>query len=369
MKKVAIAAGGTGGHFYPGLAVAKELIAEKIHVFFFIKKNDYVKPLLEREGISYREIFSAGFVRAFSIRNVIGFFKLIVGVLESFFSLLRHRPDLLLAMGGYLSFPPVLAAWILRIPILLHEQNARPGLANRWLSWLASAVAVSFPESRSSFRGEVVVTGNPVRPEFANLPPAHAAREKFKLSASKKTILIFGGSLGAHRLNELLVQAFSAVPKLAALWQILHITGKNDEKSMSDAYRSTPWTVCVLPYCHDMASAYAASDFVICRAGASTVFELMAVRKPSLLVPYPYATDNHQRVNAQILENWGVAKVYEQKDLEKGESKEILQDLLESPHEIETMARRFAEAPLDSLKAAERIKTLALGFVNSKNSS
>ncbi len=345
--KIAIAAGGTGGHFYPGLAVAKELIAAGDEVFFFVRKADYVIPLLQREDLSYREIEAAGLTRGFRLQHLLLPAKLLAGFAQSLKSMTGLRPDALLAMGGYLSAPPVLAARLLGIPVVLHEQNVRPGLANRWLAHLAHKVAISFSESQRYFGSSSVVTGNPVRQEILSPPAKPDAREALKLDPSLKTFLIFGGSLGAHRLNEWLVKAFTALQGRARSFQVFHLTGVADESWVREAYAATKVCALTAAYCHSMEAAYAAADFVVCRAGASTVSELMVLRKPALLIPYPLAAGGHQLANAAILAEVGAATVMQERSLGLEELVKFLGALIDDDVLLPKM-----EANYERLRAA-----------------
>jgi UDP-N-acetylglucosamine--N-acetylmuramyl-(pentapeptide) pyrophosphoryl-undecaprenol N-acetylglucosamine transferase len=209
--------------------------------------------------------------------------------------------QVVLGVGGYASFPTVLAARLRRIPTVIHEQNAYPGLANRWLGRIASAVAVSFEAAAGFFpTGRVTVTGNPVRPEIRP-GDAGEARRRLALSAGRFTVLIFGGSQGAHRINVATIEALPRLAESRSHVQFLHATGERDVYEMRRAYEENGFQARVEAFFQDMATAYAAAGFVIARAGASTIFELAAVGKPALLVPYPYAANDHQRLNAEAM--------------------------------------------------------------------
>jgi len=209
--------------------------------------------------------------------------------------------QVVLGVGGYASFPTVLAARLRRIPTVIHEQNAYPGLANRWLGRIASAVAVSFEAAAGFFpTGRVTVTGNPVRPEIRP-GDAGEARRRLALSAGRFTVLIFGGSQGAHRINVATIEALPRLAESRSHVQFLHATGERDVSAVEQAYEQHGFQARVEAFFQDMATAYAAADFVIARAGASTIFELAAMGKPALLVPYPYAANDHQRLNAEAM--------------------------------------------------------------------
>lgn len=352
---VMIAAGGTGGHFYPGLSVARALLSQKDKVSFIIKKGDYVRPFLDREKIPYVSISAGGFQRRLSPSNLLTLLKLGSGFFEAFKILSRDRPGVLLAMGGYLSVPPALAAKCLGIPVLLHEQNVLPGLANRFLSHLAVKVAVSFQASLFVFGNKAVLTGNPIRNEFTNLPLKDEACRKWKLDPNKKTILIFGGSLGAQRLNQFVVEALEKLSSFSEKFQFIHITGPADVAWVAQRYAKMPFQHYVDSYCHDMPSAYAACDLVIARSGASTVSELMVAQKPAVLVPYPLATGGHQTANGAVLARLGTAQVHEQKDLENGGFKNTLELLLQMPEVWSAWKENYRKLETNPAEAAGKI--------------
>lgn len=358
--KFVVCAGGTGGHFYPGLAVARALMGDGHAVTFFVREGDYVLPFLEREGIPFRTLSAAGFRRRVSWSNLGAALKVATGIGQAVGMVAALAPDAVLVMGGYLSFAPALAARLKGIPVILHEQNAVPGLANRIVSRFASRIAVSFEGSRGAFGPKAVLTGNPVRPEFRTLPSTEGARRRWGLDASRRTVLIFGGSLGAQRLNTLAAEAFSRLGPLAASWQALHFTGPADVDRVRALYAGTDFSSHVDGYCHEMPAAYAAADLVISRAGASTISELIAVRKPAILVPYPLATAQHQTKNASILVEAGAAVIREQPDLAGGELAEVMRSLFEKPAELERMASAYSQLSGDPFAAAGKIRDMVI---------
>ncbi len=351
--RIAIAAGGTGGHFYPGLAVAKELQRSGESFFFIIKKGDYVRPLLDREKIPYHLISAAGFQRKFSPKIFVGVFNLVAGFFQSIKILRSEKPAALLVMGGYLSAPPALAAHLLGIPVVLHEQNVIPGLANRFIRHFVRKVAISFPGS-AKFDTKAVLTGNPIRAEFSNLPTKAEARKKWGLEFDKFTLLVFGGSLGAQKLNNLVLSAFEQMDPVNL--QVIHIAGPLDVISVRDRYERLPFKSYVDSYCHDMPAAYAACDWVVCRAGASTISELMVVKKPSILVPYPLATDDHQTANARVLADVGAALLHQQKELTVENLRDIFEKLIAGTMRIGSEG--FQRLPIDPALASQKIAAL-----------
>jgi len=311
--RILIVAGGTGGHLYPGVAVARALSGHE--VLFVVRSGDLGRDILQKEGFSVEEIAGQGLPRSFSFQLVTFPFKFLQGWFEAVALLRRWRPDRVLSMGGYLSVPVVLSARVLGIRTLLHEQNVFPGLANRFLSRWADSVAVSFPQSSAYFKTkEVWVSGLPIRPDIGHIDRA-AARQSFGLDVNLTTFLVFGGSLGARRLNTIVTEAWPLLLEKGLSFQVLHVTGSKDYDRVNDLYKTVSVPAKVLPYCHQMAYAYAAADAAICRAGASTVAELLTARRPAILIPYPFASNNHQAYNAQVLKDLGVAEILLEQDL------------------------------------------------------
>jgi UDP-N-acetylglucosamine--N-acetylmuramyl-(pentapeptide) pyrophosphoryl-undecaprenol N-acetylglucosamine transferase len=262
-------------------------------------------------------------------------------------------PDLLIGVGGYASAPPVVAGWWQRIPTVLLEQNAHPGLTNRVLGRLADRICVSFAESIGYFpEGRTIETGNPVRPATAGNVER---REGFSL-------LIFGGSAGAHRLNEVGVEA---VARLAARdLRVVHQTGEADYERVRARYAELGIAVEVRRFIDDMAAAYAAADLVVCRAGATTLAELTALGKPALLVPYPYAADDHQRKNAESLVTRGAATMILDRELSVESLTRAVAELRADRAKLAAMAG--AAASLGRPDAAERVVDVCLALVEER---
>jgi UDP-N-acetylglucosamine--N-acetylmuramyl-(pentapeptide) pyrophosphoryl-undecaprenol N-acetylglucosamine transferase len=358
--KILVAAGGTGGHFYPGLAVARSLVQAGHGVVFVVRAGDYVLPLLEREKLPYVTLAAAGFKRRLAPSNIAAAFKILIGLGQAFSLMGKLKPDAVLVMGGYLSFAPAVAARSRGIPVVLHEQNAVPGLANRFVSRLVRRIAVSFEESRALFGPKAVLTGNPVRGEFRSLPSRDDARRRWGLDPARRTVLVFGGSLGAQRLNSLILEALPDIAARSAGWQFLHFTGASDEARVKAAYAAQPFLHHVEGYCHEMPAAYAAADLVVCRAGASTLAELIAVRRPALLVPYPLATGGHQTKNARMLTDAGAAVLREQRELTGGTMAKILDGLMEDAAGRKIMEEAYASLGVNPFSAADQIRDLVL---------
>lgn len=318
--KVMIAAGGTGGHLYPGIAIARELLhGGRDEVVFVGTEQGIEAKVLPREGLPVRFI-PVGRLKGMGllarVRTVAG---LPVSVLRAVRLLRRERPRIVIGVGGYASGPVGLGAWLLRVPLLLVEPNSHAGLTNRLLGRFAARIFVCFPgrDLQGFFpAGKRVLIGPLVRKGIEQ-GSAAGALAAAGLETGRLTVLVMGGSGGAHAINVAMRDAARDLRDLPNL-QVLHQTGEKDADETAAAYRAAGVRAAVVPYLHDMAGAYAAADLVICRAGATTVAELAVCGKRAVLVPYPFAADNHQEHNARSLAARGGAEVILQKDLTPG---------------------------------------------------
>ena len=309
-----IAGGGTGGHLYPGIAVAKVARDEGSEVLFIGAEGGIETRVLPREGFKLTTVRAGKFKGAGVMGKLLTIALLPVGVTASLMAIRRFRPQVVMGVGGYASFPAVAAAKLSGLPVVVQEQNAFPGLANRTLGRFADKVALGFEEAKAFFpRGRTAFTGNPVRQELLHADRA-SARARFGLHADKTTVLIFGGSAGAHSINRAVADSLAPMGSLLDGLQFIHQTGEKDLEMVEAAYRQAGAKASVLPYIYDMAGAYASADLVICRSGALTLAELTAVGKPAVLIPYPHAANNHQEVNARVVEKAGAARVVKESD-------------------------------------------------------
>jgi UDP-N-acetylglucosamine--N-acetylmuramyl-(pentapeptide) pyrophosphoryl-undecaprenol N-acetylglucosamine transferase len=323
VKRVLIAAGGTGGHFYPGLVAALELKKRGWEPLLIVKKNDPARERLEQAGLACLEVDLVGMPRKMS--GFVSFAGKLCGSMRMLSRVARDfKPDLVLGMGGYLTFPVAYAAWRRGIPIALHESNAVLGLANDASRRLGGTMFWGLPPVNG---GNGNVVGTPIRPALYAHKDQAKSREKFGLDPEKKTILVFGGSQGAKAINEGMPKAMKTAGVDA---QVLHLAGKGNSSATINGYADAGVRATVLDYLDDMAAAYAAADIVVCRSGASTLAELAALRKTAVLVPYPHAAANHQDANARVFENKGTARRIPETDLHK-DLGPVLADLLESP--------------------------------------
>ncbi len=351
--KIAIACGGTGGHFFPGLAVAEQLVRRGCAVTLLVSPKDVDQQAAQK--VSGMEIITLPAV-GLSGGNKIAFLR---SFIRSYFAARKyfrqHRPQAVLAMGGFTSAPPVLAAKHLGAKTFLHESNTIPGRANRWLSRFVPEAFVGFAQAAARLHARhVSQTGTPVRPEFQ--PRAAAAcRAALGLDPLRPVLLAVGGSQGATGINNLLV---NSLPLLKTDWQFLHFTGAADAERVRRAYAEKNLRAVVHPFFSEMVVALGAATVAISRAGASSLAELAAMRVPAVLVPFPAAMDNHQFYNARAFEETGAARLLEQKDATPERLANMVAELISNAVVRDEMQAALAKwhAP----KAAEEIAEIIL---------
>jgi UDP-N-acetylglucosamine--N-acetylmuramyl-(pentapeptide) pyrophosphoryl-undecaprenol N-acetylglucosamine transferase len=313
--RVVIAGGGTGGHLYPGVAVARALLAERpgAVISFAGTARGLEARVVPREGFALDLIRSGGLKGKSAAALARGVGLLPASARDAWRLLTRRTPQLVIGLGGYSSGPVVALAALRRIPTLLMEQNAVPGLTNRLLARLVGAAAVTFPATVAYFGKKGFVSGNPVRPEFFAIGSARA-REEARRPQDPVEVLVFGGSQGAHAINVAMVEA---APDLAAAGaiRVVHQAGEQDLALVADAYRAARLDARVEPFLYEMDREMAGADVLVCRAGATTLAEVAAAGRAAILIPLPTATDDHQRRNAQALAAAGAAEVIDQRDL------------------------------------------------------
>lgn len=311
--KILIACGGTGGHLFPGIAVAEALRGRGHEVMLLIseKKVD-AEASAKYSHLQFATVPAVAKPPTFSPRMLPFLWKL-WGSIRSCKGIIREfQADAVLGMGGFTSLPPVYAAHKLGLKTFIHDSNARPGRANVLTSRFCTRVFLGLEAAKSFFPArETVITGTPVRPEIASLPSREEAAERFGLDPARPTIVVTGGSQGARRLNELCAEAAASLPPET---QVLHIAGALDFKRVSEIARGRPGYQ-VLGFCDQMPSAYAVADLVIARSGASSLTEIAMAGHPSILVPYPYAADDHQTRNAEVFARADAAKLVQESEL------------------------------------------------------
>ncbi len=319
MKKLRIvmAGGGTGGHLFPAIAIADSFLKKNPRntVLFVSTGSTFERAVLTEHGFRLECITAEG-IKGKGIRHQLrAIFRLPKGVMEALRILRKFVPDLVIGVGSYASGPLILAAWILRIPIVLHEQNIQPGITNRILFPLAARVHVSFPNTRFKIHSpKIRFSGNPIRNNIQECAARFISPEPGAVTTrSPFTIGIFGGSQGAHAINEAVIQALSRFKEYG--YHFIHQTGQSDEKMVQDAYLHHGISCTVRSFFQDMTVCYQQADLMICRSGATTVAEIMAIGKPTIFVPFPHASDNHQVLNAGLLVQSRAAEMILERDL------------------------------------------------------
>jgi UDP-N-acetylglucosamine--N-acetylmuramyl-(pentapeptide) pyrophosphoryl-undecaprenol N-acetylglucosamine transferase len=349
---VLIAGGGTGGHLYPGLAVADELRRRRpdLPLQFVGTRAGLEATIVPRAGYPLRFIRVGGIAgKAWSVR-LANALRIPVGTVQSMSLVMREGARVVVGVGGYASGPVVLAAKLLRRRTLVLEQNAAPGSTNRILAPLVDRVAVAFPGTARRLPGRVVVTGNPVRSGMDTVPDRRVAEVR--------RLLIFGGSRGARGLNDAVMEALPRLEGWDIPLEILHQTGPADEERVRAAYGRTGLDAQVVPYIDDMAGAYAGADLVVCRAGATTVAELSAVGRAAIMVPLPHATGGHQEENAREMADCGAAILLCQSEAGAGRLAGLIHELLGDPRRRQQMEE--AARGLGSPGAAAAVADIVL---------
>src|SRR2546423_14391079 len=332
--RVLIAAGGTGGHIYPGIAVADEIMRRD--------PTAVVRFIGTAKGLENRLVPNAGFelsiIESSGLKNV-GFGAKLRGLMllpKSFFAARRiirdFLPDVVLGAGGYVSGAVVMTASFMKLPTVLMDSNALPGWTNRRLARFADKAAVSFAEALPYFRGKGVLTGNPVRSEFFEIAAKRHHTAQFSL-------LVFGGSQGAHTINQAMIDALPHLASQKDRLRITHQTGTSDVEKIRSGYETASWNnrTEVRPYIDDMVSEFAEADLIISRAGATTTAELVAAGKAAIMIPFPLAADDHQRKNAEALQTAGAAHMILQQDLTGERLAAEIAALVHPPDELTRM--------------------------------
>ncbi|MBM3307792.1 MAG: undecaprenyldiphospho-muramoylpentapeptide beta-N-acetylglucosaminyltransferase [Candidatus Eisenbacteria bacterium] len=310
--RIMIAGGGTGGHIFPGVAIADALeqLAPGTEVFFMGRRGSIEERVVTGTGRRFAAVPAMGLARGVEARNVAMPFVVAGGYARSLTVLAGSRPAAAIGTGGFISVPPILAARTLGVPVVLQEQNSWPGLATRLLSRLAAEVHVSFDDTAAWLprARKVVISGNPVRAGLAGLS-RDAARRSLGLPDAGRVVFALGGSRGARRINEAVAGAMGEFARTGTA--IVAQTGRDDLESVREAAGKAGARAVVEAFFDDVGRAYAASDLVVARAGATTLAEIALVGRPSILVPYPHATEGHQLRNARAFERGGAAVVVE----------------------------------------------------------
>ena len=355
-RKVVIAGGGTGGHLFPGIALAKALKRNDmtIEITFVGTKQGIESKVLPGEGFKLETIISSGLLGKRGLNRWISWSKLPVGAAQSMCFLIRNRPNLVVGVGGYVSAPLVFSAWLLRIPILIHEQNAFPGMANKWLGKIADKVAVSYKESKQFFsKKKVEVTGNMIHEKLCQ------PREEFPPPLKQPFgVLILGGSQGAHSINMAMVEALDLLSDRKERLHITHQTGDADYENVKKQYAAKGFSANVMSFVTDMPVRYRLASLVICRSGATTLAEITAAGKVSFLIPFPYAANNHQEHNARIIETASAGEVILDKEISGERIAKSIKKAMDEPENLQRMENNSYR--LGSRDATEKVRKICL---------
>jgi UDP-N-acetylglucosamine--N-acetylmuramyl-(pentapeptide) pyrophosphoryl-undecaprenol N-acetylglucosamine transferase len=346
-KTVVLAGGGTGGHVYPALAMGEALTARGHTLKYMGDARRLEGRVVPQTDIEFIAIPAVQYPRGGVSAKVSFALGLLKAILFSRRQLKRLNADFVLGVGGYISAPPVIAAWTLGIPRAIHESNVTPGLANRLCARVADLVLLAYEQTAVRLPGSAPreTVGCPVNPRVLTGDRTVAA-ERYGLDASRPTLLVVGGSLGADTINRI---AISCARNDGRNYQIVHVTGPKYHEAIADELKPCPEGVTLVDYENKMAEAYAMADLVLCRAGSSTLAELTAIGKPSVLVPSPNVTDNHQEGNARGLEEVGAAVVVIEKDLDIASTVAQIGSLLSDGATLEQMASSAkSQAHLDT---------------------
>jgi len=353
--RLVITGGGTGGHLFPGIAVADAVLADVpgSDVLFIGTGREIDRKALA--GKPYRQATLTGSgLKGISWRGrLASLARLPVGLWQAWRLLRNFKPDLVLGVGGYVTGPVLLAARLMGVTTAIHEQNSVPGLANRLLGRFVDLVFLSLPGSEAGFPpAKIRLVGNPLRSEL--LAAARKVESESRATrGGEAALLVLGGSQGARRVNQLILEAVAELQREGLVPRVVHQTGGLDLVQVQQGYREMGVAARVEPFIADMASVYAAADLVVSRAGATTLAELALFGKPALLIPYPYAADDHQRHNAEIMARRGAARVLNEAELSGVELAAELRTLLADPDRRREMAARARE--LATPDAAQKI--------------
>jgi UDP-N-acetylglucosamine--N-acetylmuramyl-(pentapeptide) pyrophosphoryl-undecaprenol N-acetylglucosamine transferase len=333
--RVILSGGGTGGHIYPALALAKQIQEQKpnAEILYIGSGKGLEADIVSKAGYNFKAIEISGFKRSLSIENIRTVLRFIRAVSDSKRYIADFKADVVIGTGGYVCGPVVYAASKLKIPTIIHEQNVIPGLTNKFLSRYAKRIAVSFTGSAGYFpNGKVIVTGNPRATEVAKADPIKG-RTSLKVSRDRKIVLVVGGSRGARPINEAFLAAIPLLKQMKDL-HFVYVTGEvhyPKVKETMEAMEQPAQNVSIYPFIYNMPEVLAATDLIVNRAGASFLAEITSLGIPSILIPSPYVTNNHQEKNARWLEDNGASKVLLESELDAGSLALAIQAILYDP--------------------------------------
>ncbi|HEX7416243.1 MAG TPA: undecaprenyldiphospho-muramoylpentapeptide beta-N-acetylglucosaminyltransferase [Smithellaceae bacterium] len=359
---IVIAGGGTGGHLFPGIAIAEEFLRrdDKAEVIFIGTKKGIESRLLGPLGYELREIDIEG-VKGRGFKALVrGVYQIPLSMWQARRILKKFGPHIVIGVGGYVSGPAVLTAHFMNIPTVIAEQNAVPGITNRILGKFTNKIFVTYTQTQKYFpQDKVILSGNPVRAAFA------AGRSKAKEKKDFWQLLIFGGSQGAEAINKAVINMLPQLQNMKNKVRVVHQTGARQFEKVKKTYKQFGIQVKVLPFIVDMAGAYAAADLIICRAGATSLAEITAAGKAAILIPYPWAANDHQTKNAQAMAKAGAAVVIKENELTSSKLFGVVKNLLNNEKKLEDMKEKSAQ--LGNINAAVNIVDACMELLSKKN--
>ena len=371
--KVMFAGGGTGGHLFPAIAIAEEIksIVPNADIIFIGTKDKIEARVVPQKGFVFSTIWISGFHRSLRLSNLLFPVKVIISLMQSYSIIKKFKPDVVVGTGGYVSGPIVYTASVLKVPTLIHEQNSYPGVTTRLLGNRVNAVCITFEQAKRYLKRteNVYFTGNPTRVSLDNVNVSEAQKYfGFDSKSGQKTLLVFGGSLGATTINSAVLHHLESFIKqnIRIIWQ----TGKEDFAQIKEATKkydsSALW---VNSFIDRMDYAYSASDLVVCRAGATTIAELTRLGKPAILIPYPFAAADHQTENGKAMSESGAALMLKDSSV-KEKIGVVVTDLLSNNQQLEEISKKckMLGKPNASREIAERILSLNRRGNSSKGS-
>lgn len=336
--RILISGGGTGGHVYPGIAIANKLKALQpgIEIIFVGVKNRIESKIVPKEGYPLKYVYIRSMPRKIGLKTAAFFFSLLVGFIQSLALLFRYRPKAVIGTGGYVSWPVVYAASLIGIPTIIQEQNSFPGITTKALAPRVDEIHLAFEEAISYLtkvkdKNKFKINGNPIR-LTSKANERSSALSAFDLDENKRTLLLFGGSQGAAPLNQALADA---LPSLSTEIQIIWQTGETDFESMQAQSQKFQHKIFIKPFIYNMAEAYSAADLAFCRSGAITIAELVQLKVPAIFVPLPHAAEGHQEKNARVLVEADAAEMILQQDLTASLVKQKIEHLIFDEQELE----------------------------------
>ncbi|MCI4625585.1 MAG: undecaprenyldiphospho-muramoylpentapeptide beta-N-acetylglucosaminyltransferase [Candidatus Magnetoovum sp. WYHC-5] len=365
--KVVITGGGTGGHLYPGIAVAEEIkkTLKNVDILFIGSTRGIEAKILPTEKYFAKLLNTQGVVGKSLMKKTWALFSMTGAFVDVYYFLRKMNPDVVIGTGGYVSFLPVCAAVLLGIPTIIHEQNSIPGVANKFLARFVDRVCVTYENSIRAFpKTKTYLTGNPVRNGILSKSKEDGLA-KFKLKTDRFTVFIFGGSRGARGLNKTVVESLEHLKDLKDGMQFIHQTGEDDYEFVRGAYQNYGFYGMVMPFITTMAEAYAASNMVISRAGATTIAEITSLGLPAILIPYPYSASSHQELNAAKLAQGGAAVMIK----EDGLSGVILADEIKRLYFDKDKRRSLSRncKIFGRPDASKKVSTIAISLIKKKD--